>query len=304
MSAIIVKNLSKRYGNLQAVENISFDIKHGEVFGFLGPNGAGKTTTLEIMEGLRKADDGTIIIDDLHLDTNYQEIKQRIGVQLQSTSIYNKIKVKEALKLFAGYYKKSLDVDYILDLLSLNEKKNSYFEQLSGGQQQRLSLGIALINDPKIVFLDEPTAGIDPQARRNLWNIINRMKEQKRTVVLTTHYMEEAQELCDRVAIMDRGQIIDMDSPAALIHKQNLKSTIQIPHIEEIELSYLRQIIGVNDLKVVNNMITMFTQDPIKTLAELMSYKDKKNIKLEQMIVKGPNLEDLFLELTGRDLRE
>ncbi len=304
MPAITVKNLSKRYGSLQAIDDVSFEIDEGEIFGFLGPNGAGKTTTLEIMEGLRKGDKGTILIDGKHLSNEYQEIKEIIGVQLQSTSIYNKIKVWEALKLFGSYYRHSLSVDYMLDLLSLQEKRNSYVERLSGGQQQRLSLGIALINDPKIVFLDEPSAGIDPQARRNLWAIIHQMKEENRTVVLTTHYMEEAQELCDRVAIMDKGRIIVIDEPQSLIRKQNLQSSIHFPIVDNLDVSLLKSLEGVCDLKVVNKNATLFSNNPVKTLGSLMDLSKSSSFRVDHIVVKEPNLEDLFLELTGRDLRE
>ncbi|MDH4128776.1 MAG: ABC transporter ATP-binding protein [Spirochaetota bacterium] len=296
--------MSKHYGNLKAVDNISFEIHEGEIFGILGPNGAGKTTTLEIMEGLRKADDGTIIIDNKRLDKDYNKIKEIIGVQLQSTSIYNKIKVEEALKLFGSYYKTSLDVDTVLETLSLTEKRKTYYINLSGGQKQRLSLGIAIINNPKIVFLDEPTAGVDPQARRNLWEIILKMKEEGRTVVITTHYMEEAQYLCDRVAIMDMGRIIDIDSPQALIKKQNLQSSIHFPMNGELLISDLHNIVGVIDVKILNGKATLFTHDPIKTLTSLMDISKQKNCHLDHMMLKEPNLEDLFIELTGRDLRE
>ncbi len=304
MPAIAVKNLSKRYGSLQAVDNISFEIERGEIFGFLGPNGAGKTTTLEIMEGLRKGDEGTILIDGKQLSRDYQEIKEIIGVQLQSTSIYNKIKVWEALKLFGSYYRHSLSLEHMLDLLSLQEKRNSYVERLSGGQQQRLSLGLALINDPRIIFLDEPSAGIDPQARHNLWAIIRQMKEENRTVVLTTHYMEEAQELCDRVAIMDKGRIIDMDAPQTLIRKQNLKSSIQFLVSDHLDISSLKNLEGVCDLKIVNKNATLFSDHPVKTLSSLMDLSRKKSFRVDQIVLKEPNLEDLFLELTGRGLRE
>ena len=304
MLSIEVKNLSKHYGNLKAVDNISFEIHEGEIFGILGPNGAGKTTTLEIMEGLRKADDGTIIIDNKRLDKDYNKIKEIIGVQLQSTSIYNKIKVEEALKLFGSYYKTSLDVDTVLETLSLTEKRKTYYINLSGGQKQRLSLGIAIINNPKIVFLDEPTAGVDPQARRNLWEIILKMKEEGRTVVITTHYMEEAQYLCDRVAIMDMGRIIDIDSPQALIKKQNLQSSIHFPMNGELLISDLHNIVGVIDVKILNGKATLFTHDPIMTLTSLMDISKQKNCHLDHMMLKEPNLEDLFIELTGRDLRE
>ncbi len=304
MPGIVAKGLFKYYGSLKALDDVSFEINQGEVFGFLGPNGAGKTTTLEILEGLRKPDEGEVLIDDKNLTKDYYKIKQIIGVQLQSSSIYDKIKVIEALKVFAGYYKNPVNIDELLDILSLRDKQNTYFKDLSGGQKQRLSLGLALVNDPKVVFLDEPTAGIDPHARRNLWQIIEKMKNNNKTVVLTTHYMEEAQKLCNRIAIMDRGKIIDLDTPRALIEKRNLKSTISVHFTNEVNISLLYNIDGVSEVKLLGYTATLFTKDSMGVITALTDMAKKKLLFIEKMIVKEANLEDLFLELTGRDLKE
>ena len=185
---VLLINVSKSYGDLKAVDNLSFEARRGEIFGLLGPNGAGKTTTLEMIEGLRKPDSGDIYINGHDVRRELHKVKEVIGVQLQSTSIYNKIKIGEALKLFGGYYKTRRSVDELLKLVALEDKRNTYHMKLSGGQQQRFALALALVNDPKVVFLDEPTTGLDPQARRNLWHIISKMRSEAKTVILTTHY--------------------------------------------------------------------------------------------------------------------
>src|SRR3990172_8246430 len=222
-----VKGVSKSYGALRAVDDLSFTVSRGEIFGLLGPNGAGKTTTLEIIEGLRSQDKGEIYIEGYNVLKELDKVKEVIGVQLQRTSIYNKIKIGEAIKLFGGYYKKRKGVDELLKLVALEDKKNVYHMKLSGGQQQRFALALALVNDPSIVFLDEPTTGLDPQARHNLWGIIEKMKSDKKTVILTTHYMAEAEKLCDRIAIVDQGRKIAEGTPRGLIAQLNVESCLE-----------------------------------------------------------------------------
>jgi len=226
--AVEVKDLTKRYGDLIAVNNINFTIEKGEIFGLLGPNGAGKTTALEMIEGLRKPDVGSIQVCGIDVTKRADDVKEIIGVQLQSTSIYEKIKVGEVIGLFGGYYRKSLPADEVLEEVSLNEKRNSFVDSLSGGQKQRLALALALVNEPQVLFLDEPTTALDPQARRNIWEIIERLSQKGETIILNTHYMEEAEQLCERVGIMDYGQIIALDTPANLISKYNLDSAIEL----------------------------------------------------------------------------
>lgn len=214
---ISVKNLVKKYGDFTAVNGISFDVHKGEIFGLLGPNGAGKSTTLEIIETLRQKTSGTVLVDGKDLDKHPNAIKKIIGVQLQSAGYYPGLKLTELITLFAGLYNRAVDPMHLLDMVNLRDKANSKFKELSGGQKQRFSIATTLINEPKIVFLDEPTTGLDPQARRNLWDLIRNIRERGATVIITTHYMDEAEMLCDRVAIIDAGKIISMASPDKLI---------------------------------------------------------------------------------------
>lgn len=214
---ISVKNLVKHYGNFEAVKGISFDVMEGEIFGLLGPNGAGKSTTLEIMETLRNKTSGEVIIDGLNLDRDADKIKQIIGVQLQASGFYPALNLTELIELFAGLYNKPTKPGELLKLVNLEDKAKSKYKDLSGGQKQRFSIATTLINQPKIIFLDEPTTGLDPQARRNLWDLITDIRKEGTTVIITTHYMDEAEILCDRVAIIDEGKIIALRSPDQLI---------------------------------------------------------------------------------------
>lgn len=216
---IQVSNLIKKYGDLTAVDGISFDVYKGEIFGLLGPNGAGKTTTLEIMETLRDKTSGEVVIDGLSVDKDQNRIKKIIGVQLQAAGYYPNLHLNELLELFAGLYNVDINPAEILKLVDLNEKTGSKFKELSGGQKQRFSICTTLINNPKVIFLDEPTTGLDPQARRNLWELIRTIREKGTTVMLTTHYMDEAEILCDRVGIIDYGKILTIDTPDNLIDK-------------------------------------------------------------------------------------
>lgn len=216
---IQVKNLVKKYDDLEAVKGISFDVFEGEIFGLLGPNGAGKTTTLEIMETLREKTSGEVIIDNYSVDKDQNKIKKIIGVQLQAAGYYPNLHLNELIELFAGLYNVYANPDEMLQLVNLQDRKKSKFKELSGGQKQRFSICTTLINNPKIVFLDEPTTGLDPQARRNLWELIKSIKEKGTTIMLTTHYMDEAEILCDRVGIIDNGKIITIDTPDNLIDK-------------------------------------------------------------------------------------
>lgn len=216
-SVLEVNELSKRYDNLHAVHNVSFSVKRQEIFGILGPNGAGKTTTLEMIETLRSIDSGTVILDGIDVSREPQKVKQLIGVQLQSSSFFDKLNLRELLLLFGELYSRKVDPVKLLQEVELKEKATAYVAELSGGQKQRFSIAAALVNEPVVLFLDEPTTGLDPQARRHLWGVIKRIRSEGKTIVLTTHYMEEAEELCDRVAIMDRGTIISNGPPQELI---------------------------------------------------------------------------------------
>ncbi|MBM31409.1 MAG: ABC transporter ATP-binding protein [Chloroflexi bacterium] len=228
---INVKNLTKKYEDIVAVNGISFEVNEGEVFGLLGPNGAGKTTTVEILEGLRKPSSGEATINNLDVSKETKKVKSIIGVQLQSVNFFEELSLSEIVELFADLYSSNVDSNEILDRVGLLKKKDSYFKPLSGGQKQRLSIAVALVNNPKVLFFDEPTTGLDPQARRNMWGLIKSFQKDGKTIVLTTHYMEEAEILCDRVAIIDEGKIIKINSPSNLIDeltKSGFKSTKKV----------------------------------------------------------------------------
>jgi ABC-2 type transport system ATP-binding protein len=214
---ISVRNLKKSYGSFEAVKGISFDVYEGEIFGLLGPNGAGKSTTLEIIETLRDKSEGEIIVDGMNLDTHAGDIKKIIGVQLQTSGFYPGLNLIELIQLFAGLYNQEVNAMDFLKLVNLEDKAKNKFKDMSGGQKQRFSIATTLVNQPKIIFLDEPTTGLDPQARRNLWELIRNIRAKGTTVIITTHYMDEAEQLCDRIAIMDEGKIISLDSPDKMI---------------------------------------------------------------------------------------
>ena len=233
---ISVRNLKKSYGNKYAVKGISFDVKKGEIFGILGPNGAGKTTTLEMMETLRPIDSGTVKIDGIDVTKDPWTIKRLIGVQPQSPAFQDKTKIREIVELFAAAYGEKVDVNKFLADVDLQDKANDYFENLSGGQKQRLSITTALVHGPKVFFLDEPTTGLDPQARRHLWSLIEQVRDRGISVIITTHYMDEAEQLCDRIAVMDQGEIVALDTPKNLI-KDLLKRGFKKPqHVEQANL--------------------------------------------------------------------
>jgi ABC-2 type transport system ATP-binding protein len=302
--AVEVKDLTKRYGDLTAVNKVNFTIEEGEIFGILGPNGAGKTTTLEMIEGLRKPDVGSITVCNIGVAGNMDEIKEIIGVQLQSTSIYDRIKVGEAIEIFGGYYRKSLPAAEILREVSLEEKRNSFVQSLSGGQKQRLVLALALVNDPRVIFLDEPTTALDPQARRNIWEIIERLSKKGKTIILNTHYMEEAEHLCERVGIMDHGQIIALDTPANLICEQNLDSAVEITSSNGTSKELFEKLPRVNKVTQDGKKFILHTREASELLADIIHFREENRLHLENISVREATLEDVFLDLTGRNLRE
>lgn len=236
MRIVEVKDLRKRYDNREVVKGISFSVDKGEVFGIVGPNGAGKTTTLEMIEALRPIDGGTVLLDGLNVSREPQAVKQIIGIQLQSSSFYDRLKLSEQLIMFAGIYNTHVDPMKLLGEVELTDKASSYVEKLSGGQKQRFSIAAALVHTPKVLFLDEPTTGLDPQARRHLWDLIRSIKKKGITVILTTHYMEEAELLCDRIAIMDSGKIIALDTPKKLIKDLLKRGFKKAQHVEQANL--------------------------------------------------------------------
>lgn len=301
MAIIEVENLEKIYGKLKAVDDVSFSVKGGETFGILGPNGAGKTTTLEILEGLRNPTKGKAFIDKLSIKKDKDKIKEIMGVQLQSSAFFDYLTVKEILTLFADLYANPADIDEILYSVQLKAKEKSYADKLSGGQRQRLSIASALVNNPRIVFLDEPTTGLDPQARRKLWSLIKQIQKKGQTIVLTTHYMEEAEKLCDRVAIMDRGKIVALDSPTGLIKSSKVKTKIRFRTVKKIPDNLAALCKGRVDK---NHGVVIETKDPERSLHELMECVEEHKIEIVDLVVQKPSLEDVFLELTGRKLRE
>jgi len=305
MSKVVeVEGLVKSYGSLTAVDGVSFSVDEGEVFGVLGPNGAGKTTTVEMIEGLRKPDRGSIRILGIDALDQPDRIKELIGVQLQTTSLYDRIRVGEAVDLFGGYYNTAIPTARLLEEVSLTDKADSYVSELSGGQRQRLALALALVNDPTVVFLDEPTTGLDPQARRSVWATIADLRQKGKTIILTTHYMEEAEELCRRVAIMDHGKIIALDTPDALIASAGLDSRIEIQHAPEA----LRSLLNQADLPVRisedGGTMLLHTGRSSQVLKEVTRIAAEHDIELDSISVRRATLEDVFLALTGRQLRE
>jgi len=305
-SAIVCEHVVKKYGSLTAVNDVSFSVKEGEIFGLVGPNGAGKTTLIEMIEGLRTPDGGSIRALDLDPGKQGDELREKIGVLLQTTSIQPDIKVKEALKLFSSFYEHNVgDTEELLHTLSLEDKANSRFKKLSGGLKQRTAIALALVNDPTILFLDELTTGLDPQARRNMWDFVDKVRKEGKTVFLTTHYMEEAEKLCDRVAIMDYGQIIALDTPRGLIKQLGAESKI-IFSIEdsEMEAAAFESIKSVSRAEKSADGFTLFTKDENAALQGLVRLADKQGFRLTSIRTESPNLDDVFLTLTGREIRE
>ncbi|HZS10109.1 MAG TPA: ABC transporter ATP-binding protein [Blastocatellia bacterium] len=301
---VVVEDLRKSYGEVKAVSGLSFEARRGEVFGLLGPNGAGKTTTVEIIEGLRAPDGGRVRLCGFDPVTQTSEVKRRIGVTLQATALPDKIKVREALALFARFYPRRADTEELLAMVSLKEKADSFFHSLSGGQKQRLAVALALVNDPEVVILDEPTAGLDPQSRRELHDIIDRLKTQGKTIILTTHYIEEAEKLCDRVAIIDHGRIIATGSPRELVNRARGQSNIEFTTASPIAPALLRQIPFVDSVAERQGVYVLRTAFAPRVVVELIKWLEAERHELLDLHITRPTLEDVFIELTGRRIRE
>ncbi len=303
---IEVKNLVKTYGPITAVNDISFSIRQSEVFGMLGPNGAGKTTTVEILEGLRSADSGQVSVLGMDVAKTSDKIKQKIGIQLQAPSLLPLLKVDEILDTFAGLYQRSVPIDQVLSIVSLEESRHVLVKNLSGGQQQRLSVAMALVNDPELVFLDEPTTGLDPQARRGLWAAIENMKEQGKTVFITTHYMEEAERLCDRVAIIDYGKIITLGTPNELIKNNFTEKAIQFELEYQAPEAFWMSLPGATRVATDGNDVVLYSNNIPVTMAAVLQLAEEKNLtgQLRDLRVREASLEDVFLKITGRRIRE
>ena len=301
---IKVTDLTKKYGDFTAVDRISFAVQRGETFGILGPNGAGKTTTLEMMEGLKGISSGTVEFDGLNVKTQAREVKHRIGVQLQASSFFDGLNLKELLETFASLYGRTVDALKLLREVQLEDKWKSQVKALSGGQKQRLSIAVALVNEPKAIFLDEPTTGLDPQARRNLWDLINDIKKRGTTIILTTHYMEEAEVLCDRIAIMDHAKIIALDTPPGLLKLADVGTTIDFHVDKDVDTAAMQQLPGTKNVKNEGHGLELLTTNPEQTLPALFKAESAMGFKIVNLQLHQATLEDVFLKLTGRRLRE
>ena len=304
MSAIEVENLHKSYGDLKAVDGLSLDVEEGEVFGLLGPNGAGKTTTVEILIGLRQRDSGNVRVMGFDPAQEGDAVKAKIGVQLQQTQLYPLLSVEEILRLFASFYSNSVSIDDLLDLVGLNERRKAKYQHLSGGQKQRLSLALTLINDPELVFLDEPTTGLDPQARRALWEIVEQMRQQGKTVLLTTHYMEEAEVLCRRVAIIDHGKILALGAPRDLIEEFVPERAIEVPIASNVEKGRLEELPAVSHVEIKNGIAAIHTTNIRDSMTAILQGSGDLAVSLDDLRIQRGTLEDVFLHLTGRTIRE
>lgn len=290
-AAVSVQALCKRYKDIYAVDDVSFEVPQGHCFGLLGPNGAGKTTTIEIMEGIISASSGQVLYQGKLVD---KHISQQIGIQFQHTALQDFLTVKETLKLFSSFYKKTLPQEQLIELCDLSEFLDRDNRLLSGGQRQRLLLALALINDPEIIFLDEPTTGLDPHARRNFWQLIKNIKAQNKTIILTTHYMDEAEQLCDDIVIMDQGKIIEAGTPHQLLSKHFNDVFIYLPQAQ-VSNELIKEY-GWNELA---DRVEITSKNVEQTLSLLMA----KEVSLDGLHVKSANLDDLFLKLTGHSLQ-
>ncbi|MDC7235287.1 MAG: ABC transporter ATP-binding protein [Spirochaetales bacterium] len=288
-SIMRIEHLKKSYGAVQAVNDLSFSIEEGSCFGLLGPNGAGKTTTIEIMEGIQEADSGTVYFKEKPIDRDF---KKKVGIQFQSTALPEFITVKETLELFRALYPDPRDMDEVIDICSLQDILDRDNRKLSGGQRQRMLLGLAIIPRPEMVFLDEPTTGLDPQARRNFWKLIEKIKKEKTSVLLTTHYMEEAEILCDQIAIMDHGKLLEIDTPSQLLENHFDGALVTVPHTGRTDL-------GIKGAVYTETHLEVSTDNLDLTMNELLNSR----LNLEGLSIKKPNLDDLFLKLTGSSLR-
>ncbi len=304
--AISARGLRKSYGALEAVKGLDFEVYTGEVFGLLGPNGAGKTSTVEILEGLRPRSGGDVTVLGFDPDRQKKALKDRIGVCLQATNLADKITVLEAMELFGSFYTKRVDGDALLRRLQLWEKRDAGYATLSGGQKQRLALALALINDPQMLFLDEPTTGLDPQVRLEIRDLVEELRAEKRTILMTTHYIEEAERLCDRVAIMDDGVIIAIGSPRELQEKSATQSSVEISLGQPFPPGDLpawpeavRAVVSED-----RRTLTVSSSKAAKTLVEMIKSIDAQGLEITDVHLKRPTLEDVFIELTGKRLRE
>ena len=305
MPALSIQHLSKSYGPIRAVDRVSFDISPGEILGLLGPNGAGKTTTVECAVGLRDPDSGSITIANLDARRHPRKIKQKIGVALQATMLPDKITPREALHLFASFYTTAASPNELLDRFSLTEKANSKFETLSAGQRQRLAVALAMINRPEVIVLDEPTAGLDPQSRRQLHDLIRQSKSDGKAVLLTTHHIDEAHQLCDRIAIIDHGQLIATGRPDDLVAAAKSPPHVIVTTVRPLAQDALGGLAAVTGVRAEGSTATLHTTAPSRTVVDLVHLiENDSGNELTDLHIRKPSLEDVFIELTGRELRD
>jgi ABC-2 type transport system ATP-binding protein len=300
-TAIEVRELVKTYGELRAVDGISFQVEEHEIFGMVGPNGAGKTTTIECIEGLRRPDGGHVQVLGLDPQQDGPALRERIGVQLQESALPERIKVWEAMDLFAAFYKRSQDWRPLLEQLGLAEKRDAVFDKLSGGQKQRLFIALGLINTPELIFLDELTTGLDPQARRVMWDLVRDIREQGTTVFLTTHYMEEAERLCDRVAIIDHGKLVALDSPENLIRALNVDTRVVFTTNGNFKADTLKDVRSVSRVERVGERVVAYGTEGVVT--GVVTTLEEQGVSFRDLHTEEPSLEDVFLQLTGREMR-
>ncbi len=304
--SVHVRGLTKSYDGVQAVKGLDFEIFPGEVFGLLGPNGAGKTSTVEILEGLRPRDGGEVTVLGFDPGRDTKQLKDRIGVCLQATNLPERITVREALRLFASLYSRTVDGDALLERLMLRDKRDAPYGKLSGGQKQRLALALALVNDPQMLFLDEPSAGLDPQARLEIHTLMQELRREQRTVLLTTHYIEEAEKLCDRVAIVDEGRIVAMGTPEEIRSRTLGQARVEVRCERPLGPGDPPLWADAEPAQISADRLTVIvaTRKPARTLVDLVRWIDQLGVELADVQLRRPSLEDVFIELTGKSLRE
>jgi len=303
--ALVCRGLVKRYADVVAVDRLDLEVRSGECFGLLGPNGAGKTTTIEILEGLTPADAGEVrVLGCRWGEGDDHGLRERLGIQLQETRLHEKLSVIETVRLFRSFYRRGPEPDEVIRRVQLEEKRNAWVGKLSGGQKQRLSVACALVNDPEVLFLDEPTTGLDPQSRRQLWDLVEDFRRRGGTTLLTTHYMDEADHLCDRVAIVDRGRVIALGTPAELIASLGAEHVVAFSASGPVDLSALRALAGVADARTELDRHLLTVREPHVAIPALLAELDRQRVELASLTTHHATLEDVFVSLTGRTLRE
>jgi ABC-2 type transport system ATP-binding protein len=305
--ALLVENLHKHFGDVRAVDGLDLAVQPGECFGLLGPNGAGKTTTIEICEGLLSADSGRVELLGLRWDRDEHELRERLGIQLQETQLADKLTVQETISLFRSFYKRGRTVGDVIGLVQLDEKRDGRVGKLSGGQKQRLALACAIVGDPDLLFLDEPTTGLDPQSRRQLWDLITEFKSLGRTIMLTTHYMDEAEMLCDRVAIVDHGKVIALGTPLELIGSLGAEHVVEFALVQgsaPLDPNDLRALEGARAARALAGGYEVQVSALHRAVPALLAFLARRDLELTQLTTHSASLEDVFVSLTGRQLRD